>query len=83
MKLNDWTAQAKCKGMDTNIFFPLKGASHKIDEMVRAICYGCPVSEQCLEDALSTYHQIGYRAGLSAKQRRSMLLKQQRESRAS
>ena len=80
MKANNWMVQAKCKGMDTNIFFPLKGASHKIDEMVRGICHGCPVSEECLDDALSTYLQVGYRAGLSAKQRRSMLLRQKREN---
>jgi len=64
-----WREQAKCRGMDVNIFHPKKGKSYLVEEQIKNVCYACPVNEQCLEDALSEYLQIGYRAGLSAKQR--------------
>ena len=64
-----WREQAKCRGMDVNIFHPKKGKSYLVEEQIKNVCYACPVNKQCLEDALSEYLQIGYRAGLSAKAR--------------
>lgn len=68
-----WREQAKCRGMDVNIFHPKKGMSHLVEEQIKDVCYSCPVTEQCLEDALSEYLQIGYRAGLSAKTRKILI----------
>jgi len=64
-----WLEQAKCRGVDVNIFHPKMGKSYLVEEQIKNICHGCPVSEQCLEDAYSEYQQIGYRAGLSASAR--------------
>jgi len=59
--------------MDVNIFHPTKGQHYKVEETIKNICFSCPVSEQCLDEALSEFLQIGYRAGLSAKKRDGMI----------
>lgn len=68
-----WREEAKCRGMDVNIFHPQKGKSYIVEEKILNVCVPCPVREQCLEDALNDYLQIGYRAGISAKQRSRMV----------
>lgn len=74
-----WREQAKCRGMDVNIFHPKKGKSYLVEEQIKNVCYACPVNEQCLEDALSEYLQIGYRAGLSAKARGDLISLRKRQ----
>jgi WhiB family transcriptional regulator, redox-sensing transcriptional regulator len=40
----DWAADAACKGMDVNLFFPRKGGTAR---KAKALCAACPVIEQC------------------------------------
>ena len=46
----DWRLEAACRGMDPETFFPPRGV--RVDE-AKAICAGCPVRSQCLDDALA------------------------------
>ena len=64
-----WQRDAACRGLgmeeSREIFFPAPGKS--IDA-ARAICGGCPVSEECLNFAL-TNGCIGVWAGTTERQR--------------
>lgn len=46
----DWTESAVCAGTDLELFFPAPG-SH--GAQAKAVCFGCPVIEDCILDALS------------------------------
>ena len=47
----DWTEDAACKGMDTNLFFPA-GKGQAPDPEAYAACERCPVAEPCNAHAL-------------------------------
>ncbi|MBQ0827659.1 WhiB family transcriptional regulator [Streptomyces tagetis] len=66
----DWEPRAICRSMDTEVWF------RKADRArARALCGGCPVSEQCLaavlrrEDGLRPGHRHGIFAGLTGPER--------------
>lgn len=68
-----WLEAAACKGMDPNIFYP--GVYNPTGvESALAVCSGCTVSEECLEDALEDYQygQYGIRGGQSERERRRL-----------
>ena len=48
-----WKLKAKCRGLDTDMFFPEKGGDirGKIDA-AKAVCAECPVRVDCLDYAL-------------------------------
>ena len=73
-----WQREAACRGLGIEesraIFFPAPGKS--IDE-ARAICGRCPVSEQCLNFAL-TNGCIGVWAGTTERQRFKLRRNQRR-----
>jgi hypothetical protein len=80
----DWIDEAKCRGMDVNKFHPGKGVdSQKIKNEILEIWNVCPVINECLEDALGDYLQIGYRGGKSAKERRQIASRRSREGNVS
>lgn len=69
-----WKKRAACLGSGVS-FFPDPAET---SEMYRAkkICRACPVRSQCLDYALSLPDQIGIWGGLSARERRRLLLSQ-------
>lgn len=65
-----WTDLALCRELgDPDFWFPQKGESTAI---ARRICGQCPVSEQCLEEALATGPHHGIWGGTSERERRRM-----------
>ena len=60
-----WRKDALCRGMSSHIFFPRRGES-----MLTAyvICYGCPVRQECLENALAG-NSFGIWAGFTPGER--------------
>jgi WhiB family redox-sensing transcriptional regulator len=66
-----WTRQAACRGWDTSLWFPERGDPDN-GRIAKKICGSCPVSAECLADALSFGAQgtLGIWGGLSAPQRR-------------
>lgn len=51
--------QAACRSYDTEMFFPVKGAAigeaqQKIDE-AKAVCFACPVLDECRDYILATH----------------------------
>ena len=66
-----WVDDALCAQVgDPELWFPAKGASSR---EARDICGQCPVSEECLTDALSRREPFGVWGGHSERQRRNLL----------
>ena len=65
-----WRSAALCAQTDPEIFFPERGRSTREAKM---ICWGCPVREACLDDALATGEGFGVRGGLSERERRRLV----------
>lgn len=72
-----WREDAACRGLDPQeafrIFFPTdvpkgRGRQRMYDE-ARSYCDGCPVVEDCLDEAILFNDRDGFRAGLSAVMR--------------
>ena len=67
MKKGTWTAEAACRGTDTEIFYPVTA-----DEEAEAlsICATCPVRAQCLDYAIRNREAYGVWGGMTPEQRR-------------
>jgi WhiB family redox-sensing transcriptional regulator len=52
------------------MFFPNRGESTR---EAKAICNGCLVKKQCLDDAVELKEPAGVRGGLSTKARRTII----------
>lgn len=75
-KFPNWTEQAACADMDTDIFFPDINSKGRIQE-AKSICEQCPVMQTCLEYALAVektgvnadYIRFGIFGGKTAEER--------------
>ena len=68
--ISSWRDQARCRGVDPDIFHP----SDEDDGLeAKAICAVCPVREACLEFALTAREKDGVWGGLTARERRRVL----------
>lgn len=65
---DEWREQAACKGMPVRWWYPEVGGI--ADSRPRELCAGCPVRQECLEDAIRLGDAFGIRAGMSERQRR-------------
>jgi WhiB family transcriptional regulator, redox-sensing transcriptional regulator len=68
---HDWRDQALCAQIDPDLFYPENGA---IPHAARRICAQCPVSLDCLVDALVRRDvSHGIRGGKTPAERRKLL----------
>ena len=65
----EWHAQAACRGMGSEVFFPERG--DKVSEAI-AICEGCPVRQECLEFSLQNGERNGIWGGVPERRRRNL-----------
>jgi len=73
IRFQDWREAAACQGEDVNLFFPEPGPTAKRDaKKAKAICAGCPVQAECLENALTYPERWGIWGRLSERQRYNM-----------
>jgi WhiB family redox-sensing transcriptional regulator len=85
-ELDYWDNHAKCKGMDTDLWFPPRDKQlyKPIADQAKAICFGkdgepeCPVRKECLIAALKIDEQHGIRGGLSHRERNALQRKAKR-----
>jgi WhiB family redox-sensing transcriptional regulator len=63
-----WRANAACRGMDTDEFFPGRGASVA---PAMAVCAGCPVATECHNEAMTDPTISGIWGATSHRQRRA------------
>lgn len=68
-RLPEWHLRAACRGLDSNIFFRKQGESMR---QVKAICAGCAVRRECLDEAIEHNYKFGIWGGLSEKARRAI-----------
>ena len=64
-----WRQQAACRGLDTEIFFPV---SDPDADAAKDVCATCPVRGECLEWALATRQEDGVWGGLTDNERRRL-----------
>ncbi|MGH9278485.1 MAG: WhiB family transcriptional regulator [Acidimicrobiales bacterium] len=62
-----WRDEAACRGLETEIFFPV---TDEDAGPAKQICASCPVRETCLEFALLTKQEDGVWGGLTESERR-------------
>ena len=74
-----WRQRAACRGLSTDIFYPV---SDEDAGEAKSICAICPVQEACLEWALDTREREGIWGGATERQRRR-LIRQRRKQAAS
>jgi WhiB family redox-sensing transcriptional regulator len=75
-----WRYDEKCRGEDTEIFFPPrdKALYKPIADRAKAICLGkdgkpaCPVRAQCLKEAIKNDELHGIFGGMSHRERNAM-----------
>ena len=80
-ELDSWENHAKCKGLDTEMWFPPrdKDKYKAIADKAKDICFGkdgkpeCPVRKECLKFALKIDEQHGIWGGLNELERRAGL----------
>lgn len=77
-----WRDLAACRTADPDLFFP-DPSDTIASAAALAICHRCPVVEACLDDALRTGELFGIRGGLTAVQRRPLLVAHHRGQRRS
>lgn len=66
-----WRTHAACRGTDPDLFYPERGDNVGHRQAV-AVCRGCPVRAECLDDALAHNEKVGVWGGLSERQRRQL-----------
>jgi len=69
----DWRAQAACRDVDPELFFPVStsGASVPQIEEAKQVCRACPVCGPCLRWALERGENAGVWGGTTEDERRS------------
>lgn len=65
----DWKADAACRDLDTDIFFPDSDTSAA---PALEVCASCPVREACLDFALRTRQDDGVWGGHTETERRRL-----------
>jgi len=70
----DWRHRALCRDEDPELFFPIgtTGPAVVQIEQAKAVCRRCPVTQSCLEWALSSGQDSGVWGGLSEDERRAL-----------
>lgn len=78
--VENWRADAKCKGLDTELWFPPreKELYKTIADQAKGICFGrdgkpeCPVRKDCLLYSEKMDEQYGIWGGLSHRERNAL-----------
>ncbi len=66
-----WMADALCRGMDPDLFFPERGDLNATRE-AKKVCATCPHQAPCLEYALVHHEEHGVWGGTSPRDRRRL-----------
>lgn len=70
----DWRDRAACRGLDTELFFPIEDSAPALADQIhtaKAVCARCPVRQRCLDEALRLM-PYGIAGGLTASERRRL-----------
>ena len=67
--MTSWFDAAACRGASPAMFHPERG-DWRAETLARQVCASCPVTQQCLEHALTNQETLGMWGGTSARERR-------------
>ncbi len=76
-----WQEQALCAGTDTADFFPASW-EHRKAKRAKTLCQGCPVVNECAEDAIPDRHRCGIWGGMSERDREAARAERAKEAKA-
>lgn len=62
-----WRLSAACRGVDVEVFFPDSPSGYA---PAKEVCGGCPVADECLDEALGGQVEHGVWGGLTPAERR-------------
>lgn len=65
----DWTVRGACATQDPDELFVSGAAQNR----AKQVCQGCPVSTECLSDALDNRIEFGVWGGMTERERRALL----------
>ncbi|MFG3256749.1 WhiB family transcriptional regulator [Streptomyces sp. NPDC048172] len=73
----NWRRRAACVREDPDLFFPVgsSGPGALQTERAKAVCRTCPVTEECLEWALSMGESSGVWGGTGENERRELAVR--------
>ena len=75
----DWQLHGACRGEASDVFYHPDGergrARTNRENRAKAICFGCPVLEQCRAHALAVAEPYGIWGGMSESERQAILRK--------
>jgi WhiB family redox-sensing transcriptional regulator len=77
--LMNWSRDAACRNGDQDVFYPPTTGENRTERLLReraakAICEQCPVTEACLDEALSSDEHYGIWGGMTDHERRRLTL---------
>ena len=69
-----WRDRASCRDEDPELFFPIGVGGPAVGQIgeAKAVCFGCPVTDVCLQWALDTGMGHGVWGGLTEDERRTL-----------
>ena len=67
--MNDWPADAACRGTDPDRLFVQGAAQNR----AKAVCFGGSVRTECLADSLDNHIEFGVWGGMTERERRALL----------
>ena len=84
LEADGWRADAACRSVDPDLFFPVGSTGAALDHIAsaKAVCDGCSVKVPCLEFALTTNQDSGVWGGASEDERRAIRRQRARQRRA-
>lgn len=72
----DWQLHAACRGRNGALFFARadegRSERHEREAAAKRVCAECPVSEQCLEHALTAGEPYGVWGGMNEHERQAL-----------
>ncbi|MDQ3963545.1 MAG: WhiB family transcriptional regulator [Actinomycetota bacterium] len=79
MAIQSWQADAACRAIPVELFFP--PVEHEADQ-AKEVCDACLVRAPCLEFALAAGERFGVWGGLTPPERRSLIARRRAQARA-
>ncbi len=76
LEQESWMLEGACSSMDSDLFFPI-GSSMKAMKQIaeaKAVCNGCPVRIECLDEAKEIAEPFGIWGGLNEVERKRNLV---------
>ena len=81
---DEWRGRRACKDVDPSVFYPYNLdtdeplETEETSAEAKAVCFVCPVREECLEEALYEKEQRGIWGGMTTPERNNVIRQRKR-----